>query len=276
MADIKIPGVGPVDKKKALAIGAAVAAAIVVVVIRRKSAASAAAATPAATDTTGIDPATGIPYADEQSSNDLVDPATGVPYADEQNGLTSFDTGSGDSALSSSNFDAAGYPIGSEADLAWQAQQDGTSVSGSNPTTAITSNSQWLAAAEAQLGDTSAITQALTKVLGGVAVTSAQQQIFMEAVGIIGQPPGGYPTINLTSTPAQPTPTAPGGGTVTVPNVKGMSANNGLAALSRVGLVGHLNVTRNPKDTYTIKGQTPGGGAKAAKGSTVDLDISTP
>jgi hypothetical protein len=269
MADIKIPGVGPVDKKKALAIGAVTIGAIGIVVIRRKNAAAAAAATPAATDTT-----------DDSTVDPSIDPETGIPYADEQSsGFDSsgaFDEGAGDTGLSSNNFDAAGYPIGSAADLAWQAQQDGTSVSGT--TTAITTNSQWLTAAEAQLGDTSAITTALTKVLGGVAVTSDQQNIFMEAVGLLGAPPGGYPPINLTSTSQAPVP--PTGTTsaanVTVPNVVGQSANNALAALQAKGLVGHIGTVRNPKDTYTVNSQTPGAGKSVKKGSTVDLGIKTP
>jgi PASTA domain len=265
MADIKIPGIGPVDKKKALLIGGGTLATIVVVMIRRKSAATTAAAAPATTD----------PNAATDTSG-LIDPSTGVPYADEQNGLNSFNTGAGDFAGGAGNFDAAGYPLGSQADLAWQSQVSGTSATG---TTAITTNTQWLEAAEQQLGNTSDVVQALTKVLGGVAVTSAQQGVFLEAVGFLGQPPGGYPPINLTTTAGQPAGGGSGGtttpppGTTVVPNVRGMSANNALAALTRVGLVGHLNVERNPKDTYKVKGQTPGGGTKVAQGSTVDLDI---
>lgn len=269
MAEIKIPGVGPVDKKKALLIGGGTIAAIAIVLWRRQQQAKAAAAAAPVTDTTDNS------ELDQIGDPGAIDPATGVPYADEigTGGQGAFDVGGGDTGLSSSGFDAAGYPIGSAADLAWQAQQDGTSV-GAAGGTSITTNSQWLAAAEQALGNTSDIVTALTKVLGGVAVTAAQQQVFMEAVGIVGQPPGGYPTIHLTGTSGAPP--ASGTSTVSVPNVVGATANGAIATLTAAGLGYKLSSERNPKYTYHINSQTPAKGTKVAKGTVIRLGIVTP
>jgi hypothetical protein len=262
MADsITIPGVGPVNKKKAAIIGGGVISAVVAVSIyRRKSAAATAAAAPA--DTSSDD------------SSGLIDPATGVPYADEANGLDSFDPGSGGDEFDTGNFDPAGYPIGSQADLAWQAQQAGTGLG--IPGTTVTTNSQWVEAAEQQLGNTSAVSSALLSVLGGVAVTAAQQQVFQQAVGFLGPPPQGYPPINLTSTSGAPAPpTGTTVATVTVPNVRGKrAAIQAIPAIQAAGLViGHTSPPINPVHEYTVAGQTPAAGAKVPRGSAVDLQL---
>jgi hypothetical protein len=270
MPGINIPGIGEVDKKKALIIGGSTIAVIAIVMIRKKSAGTAAAATTTTTDPNAIDPATGIPYSQETGgSNSLIDPSTGIPYADEANGLGGYNVGGGGSVFDSGNYDAAGYPLGSQADLAWQAQVSGTSVAGQS----ITTKSEWVAAAEQQLGNTADVASALAKVLGGLPVTVDQQNLFLEAVGIIGQPPGGYPPIKLTNTAGQPNPTTPGTTMVSVPKVTGMSANQAIARLQASGFKSHLSTTRNPVHEYVVNSQTPGAGAKAAKGSTVDLGI---
>ncbi len=199
MADkVKIPGLGDVDKKKATYAGAAVAIGIagVVYIRRRKTASGTGQNAPGGVSGTdsGIDPATGIPYADEGGTSGI-DPSTGIPYSEE-----SGNTGIYGSSNNLGNFDAAGYPLGSTADLAWQAAQEGD-------TTAITTNSQWITEAESGIipGDVSTISAALSKVLGGVAVTSDQRDLFLEAVGALGNPPQGYPQpIKLTDTAGQP------------------------------------------------------------------------
>ena len=216
--DIKLPGLGKVDKKWVLIGGAGALGLIVIIVIRRKSAGQSTDGT--STDTTsadtsgtdsGIDPATGVPYADEGGSSGI-DPATGIPYAEESAGYGAVDSGYGGNGAvgMSSDYDAAGYPIGSAADLAWQAQQEGISTgttSGAVTTTGITSNSDWVSEAESGVipGSILTISTALSKVLGGVAVTTAQRNLFLEAVGVLGQPPQGYPQpIKLKDTPGQP------------------------------------------------------------------------
>jgi hypothetical protein len=216
--DIKLPGLGKVDKKYAIGGGLAAIAIVVVVIIRKKSAANAAAAATPATGTTDT----------TASTDPTIDPATGVPYADELGsqygsglGDLSGYGGTGSSAVSG-DYDAAGYPIGSEADLQWQQAQSGTTPITGLSTGAVTTNSAWLQEAVSVLanqgGDTATIQTALTMVLGGLTVTSAQQSLFLEAVGTLGQPPQGYPQpIKLSNTAATSTGTTPGTNTHTAP-----------------------------------------------------------
>lgn len=206
---IKIPGFGEVPKKTALIAGAGAVGIIAVVAIRHRATANATAsstpsAVPASTDATGtsdaIDPATGIPYSEEGGADVAGYSGYQIPYGSDGGGYDA--AGSG--------FDAAGYPIGSEADLAWQAEQDGTAATGTTSTvTGITTNADWVTEAESGVipGSVSTISAAVSKVLGGLAVTSAQRDLFLEAVGVIGQPPQGYPQpIKLTDTSSQPSP----------------------------------------------------------------------
>jgi hypothetical protein len=200
---IKIPGLGEVPKKTALIGGAAVVGIIAVVAFRHRS--SANSSTPSATpgaaasaDPNAIDPSTGIPYSQEGGA-DVSGYSSGyqIPYG----------TGGAGFGAGGSGFDAAGYPIGSEADLAWQNEQSGTgTISG---TTGITTNADWVTEAESGVipGSVATISAAVSKVLGGLAVTSAQRDLFLEAVGVIGNPPQGYPQpIKLTDTSGQPAP----------------------------------------------------------------------
>ena len=156
------------------------------------------------------------------------------------------------------------------------------------PTTVVQplTNAQWAASAEAYLTqtagyDATTVAAALGKYLTGGALTSDQAAIVAAALAFENQPPvaganGMPPAVNVGAaggqtgtTPAKP-PTGPA---VKVPNVVGMSANNALAALTKVGLTGHLSSVRNPASTYKINSQTPGAGASVPKGSTVDLGI---
>lgn len=89
---------------------------------------------------------------------------------------------------------------------------------------AYTTNRDWAAAATEILvdgGTTSATAStAISAVLGGLSVTSAQRGMFLRAVGVLGEPPQGYPKpIHLTDTPAQPKPPAarPPGKTLKAP-----------------------------------------------------------
>jgi len=135
-----------------------------------------------------IDPATGYAYGSPEDTATLnntqigagldaygtgaIDPNTGVPYAYEL-GYGSGDAGTG-------------------------------TISGQQP---ITTNSQWLTAAEGVLpnGTSATVEAALSKVLGGVAVSASERDLFLEAVGILGNPPQGYPQpIKLTNTSGQP------------------------------------------------------------------------
>lgn len=192
--DIKVPGLGELPKKYVIG-GVVVAGGIVVIVyFRHKSSATAAAAT----DTTGtsatgtttdpsIDPATGIPYAQEQQSS-AIDPSTGIPFAEE--------TGYGSDYGGLGNYGSYGTV-------------NPNPLTGSST---ITTNEDWIGAAESGIvpGSQATIAAAVTKILAGLPVTNAQRDIFLEAVGIIGNPPQGYPQpIKLKDTAAHPNPGGP-------------------------------------------------------------------
>lgn len=147
---------------------------------------------------------------------------------------------------------------------------------------ANTTNAQWAQAAINQLTsegyDAQTVSAALGAYLAGQAVTSAQQTIIQAAIGIEGYPPQSPPPLTVQGTGGggtgggQTGTGTSGTGTVKVPNAVGMSAQNGIAAMKAVGLVGHT-ATRNPLSTYKINSQTPGAGSMVAPGSTVDLGI---
>jgi hypothetical protein len=125
--------------------------------------------------------------------------------------------------------------------------------------------------AEEQLGNTSTVQAALGYALSGSPVTAAQKNLFMEAVGLLGPPPQGYPPLNVQGS-ASGGGGASGSSNVKVPNVNGMSVNNGEAAIAAAGLKVHASGgPRNPKYTYKIVSQTPAAGKSVAKGSTVDI-----
>jgi hypothetical protein len=280
--EIKVPGVGNVDKKKAL-IGVAVIGGgiFLILYIRNKKSAATSQTAPASgtgtsTDAYPPDGTTGDPN-DPYST----DPATGMTYGDEGNvsgvGLASgfgaggYDTG-GIGGIGSSAVDAAGYPVGSAADLQWQASQ-GSSTPGSS----ITTNSQWVQAALALLpgGASSANEIALQAVLAGTAVTAAQAQIFNEALALAGPPPGGYPPINQTSTAGQPSgggsAGTPGGGTSYTP--AGAISNLQATGVTSSSFSVHWNPAANAKQGYKWVTSGPGV-SKAGSGSGTSTSVS--
>lgn len=184
--EVKIPGVGPVKK------GYAVAGVGVVVVIlgysymRRSKANAAAAAT--ATDTsatTPVDP-NGLAQMSDASGYNTVYPSA---YPQQ----------------SQYGYDLYGNPLPTPTGL------------GSGGV--YTTNSDWATAADTLLQDTGITLQvaslAVSRVLGGLSVTSDQQGYFLQAVGQLGQPPQGYPKpIHVVDAPVpstgSATPHAPG------------------------------------------------------------------
>lgn len=147
-------------------------------------------------------------------------------------------------------------------------------------------NAQWAAAAEEYLTqtagyDATTVAAALGKFLTGGTLTSDQAQIVQAALAFENNPPtaganGFPPGVHIEAPGGQGgggTGTTPAAGTVTVPNVVGMSANAAIAKLTAAGLTSHLSSQRNPISTYKINSQTPGAGKKVAKGSNVDLGI---
>lgn len=188
MANVRVPGIGNVPKP-ALIGGIGVTAGILIFAYVKHRNTAAAAAPAASADTTGstsdasgIDPNTGLPYADESAGGGY-----GYnPYAGGGNGY--------------------GYPQD-----CYYGVDPSTGQCLSQPTTAAgyTTNSEWAAAAEQDLENEgyslATASAAVSKVLGGLTVTADQQSIFLQAVGIEGQPPQGYPKpIKVIDTPGQP------------------------------------------------------------------------
>jgi len=69
-------------------------------------------------------------------------------------------------------------------------------------------NLDWNYAAQGVLSDAGvdpgAAAGAIANVLAGLPVTAQQQRWFLQAVGLLGNPPKGYPAIRVQDTPAQP------------------------------------------------------------------------
>lgn len=224
--DVHIPGIGNMSKKAAAG-GVIVAGGIVgIAYYRHRNAASSSSTS--ATDTSGaIDPSTGVPYADEYSGG--IDPSTGIPYADEGGyGATGIDP-------------LTGLPY---------VDEGGTGITGTGTSTGsggYTTNADWATAAEnalqAQGVSPSTAATAISKILAGLPVTSAQQDIFLEAVGLLGSPPNGYPQpIKLTDTPGHPGTTK-----VKIPNVVGTDVEQASQILTAEGL--------KPKGPSGVKGE---------------------
>lgn len=259
MADaVHVPLIGDV-KKPYLIGGVIVTGGIVGIAYWRHQqsiAAANAASTSTDTSTTGsYDP-------------NAIDPSTGETYAAEASGdLGSFPYGGvsdyGGSYYGSGNivgYDQYGNPIYS------------TGITGNET---YTTNSQWATQAEddaVTLGiDQSAAATAISKILAGLSVTTNQQDIFLQLVGLDGQPPQGYPQpIKVVDSPGQPsggtgTTTTTPSGNATVPNVEGKTSTNAVNELKSYGFTVGLN------GSGTVVSQTPAGGKVAKRGSRVDL-----
>lgn len=206
---------------------------------KRKNAAAATADTTGTTTDPSIDPATGIPYAEEYSGGygsslgGIYDPATGQTY-----------TGAG------------GPPI----------------------VTQVTSNAQWAQAAEAYLislgYDPVTTSAALGAYLAGIGLTQDQLAIVQAAIGFEGQPPNPPAPPHVTGPPTGTGP-PPVGGQATVPNVVGNSVNLAIGKLLAAGFRYKLSQVRNPSKRWVVTAQSPSGGAKASRGSVVMLTIRT-
>lgn len=182
MADtITLPGMGPVKKPYVYA-GVGVTAGILIWAYWRR-------ANAVAPDTTASTPVAAAPDA----SSDY------AQYSDASGYNMIYPPSYGTGSYSQYGYDIYGNPIPAPV----------TSGSGG----ALTTNSDWATAAESLLQDggveLSVATTSITRVLGGLSVTSTQRDHFMQAVGVLGQPPQGYPTpIHVTDPGTEPTPPA--------------------------------------------------------------------
>jgi hypothetical protein len=219
--------------------GIAIGGIAAVLIWRRQAANSAANATsPTATSATGtgtIDPTTGLPE--------------GSP--EDQAALQSF-YGDGFSQVGGGGFNP--WPVSQPAP-----------TGGGGTTTAVSTNDQWLIAAEKSLpnGHSAAVETALARVLGGLTVTWAQRALFLEAQGIVGQPPQGYP---------KPIKLANGGGDtggshqkVVVPEEVGKLYMAAAADLEKHGLKSHF------EGRGEIRDQKPAAGEEVRRGTVVHL-----
>jgi hypothetical protein len=309
--DIKIPGMGQVPKKYVIG-GVVVGGGVAVIVFIRarsaakQSAANAANQTAAQAAGTVTDPAGNVCAALDPNSGYCPGSPEDAEYQQENSGYySSGDLAAEDAAGYGSGISTAGlvtdpagnqctavdpstgYCPGTPQDLAAQ-QSTGTGTVSATPTsTAPETNSAWLTDALQVLpgGNTSANEAALAGVLGGLTVTTAQQQIFLEAVGIIGAPPQGYPQpIKTSDTSAQPgstgTKTVAKAGDITglsvVPSGTGIQAKWNAATGATQGyawrLTGPQNESGNTTSTVvTIHGLKKGSynfGIQALPGGT--------
>ena len=148
-------------------------------------------------------------------------------------------------------------------------------------------NAQWAQAAISQLTSEGYDAQTVSAALGayelGRPVTPAQQTIIQSAIGIEGYPPqpganGFPPGIDVQGTNGGGSGGGQGGGgggsgKVTVPNVVGDSANEGLGILRSAGFKAKTSPARNPRKEYTITAQLPHAGTQANRGSTVTVTV---
>jgi len=220
--EIKIPGIGDVDKKYVIA-GVVVGAGIAVVVYVRgknKAAVSSSGTSqgamvtdPAGNQCASLDPNSGFcpgtpedtAYQEQSTGSygglgyggDIGYAGSGVSSA----GLVQDPAGNQCSAVSL----ATGYCPGTPQDIAASGTA-ATATTGTGTTGSVSTNSDWLEAALGVVpGDSGTVQAALAAVLAGLTVTTAQKNLFLEAVGILGNPPQGYPQpIKTSDTSAQP------------------------------------------------------------------------
>jgi hypothetical protein len=143
----------------------------------------------------------------------------------------------------------------------------GGATGGGNITNQITTKEEWVRAAENFLpnGHSTEVRNALLGVLGGLTVTSAERRIFLEAVGGLGDPPGGYPKpIKVSDSTGHP-----GGSRVTVPNVIGKEHTQAAQALRAAGLAPHATV--GTEISWIVGKEIPSAGTRVSRGSGVTI-----
>jgi hypothetical protein len=253
--DLPKPGAGKSmsGKKKATLFISAVAVGGAGIYLYRKH--SAAASTTGTAADSGIDPNTGVPYADETGTS--IDPNTGIPYADETAGTTPGLEGTYNPLTGQYTPGLGGIPGGN----------------------APASNAMWAQSAESFLVsedyDPATTAAALGAYLVGVPLTQAQYSIVQAAIAFEGQPPQGAPPVQQLPPGGQTNP-PPGGGTgggtpaptgnVTVPNVVGSRGLTARLALTARGLKENQIPKTTPKGKAVYAtSQSPKAGAKVAR-----------
>jgi len=219
-----------------------------------------AASSAASTDTSGT-----------SATDSGIDPATGIPYADEYGG----DTG------------AYGTTPGAEGTYD---PLTGQYIPGLGTTTSpvtIATNAEWAQAAIGALVndgyDPVTASTAIGLYLAGQGLSQNQYDIVTAAIGLEGQPPTTVSPPHITNpggggttTPPPTKSPVPTSGNVTVPNVV-----NSRGSVAKLALIGRgLKSKQVPATTPRGKGtvvtsQSPGSGTKVKVGSTVTINVRT-
>lgn len=269
---VKLPLIGEVNKNVAYGVGLAGAGIGAILYIRyRKNAATAQqnAATATVTDPAGnqctqVNPSTGYcPGSPEDQAASAQTGLEGYGALDGGGGVGygTFPTGTGSLCPDGSyptGYDQYGNPICPQG------------TSSPTATTPVTTNDEWLQEVQAQYPGWAT---ALRGVLGGLTVTTAEKNQFLEAVGIFGAPPQGYPTpIKTSDTGGHPGP--PPANTVTVPNVVGDRAITAEGKIRAAGLSPEFTSPPAQSHANYVATQSPKGGTKADKGSKVTMSLS--
>jgi hypothetical protein len=209
----------------------------VLIVRKRKASAAAAVAATSATDTTG-------------TTDPSIDPATGVPYADE--------TGDGGYGGYDASTGGYGYVDGNG-----QYIYPGTGVTTSTAPT-VSTNAEWAQEVTSYFagnGDAGSYPDAIGKALQGMCLTSAQLQLWDNAVAFMGQPPSPPSVAPHVCAGSTPKPTT------AVPNVVGKLYATAASQLTRAG----FKAARQEPNVGIVTSQSPRSGEKVAKGSTITL-----
>jgi hypothetical protein len=269
---VKLPGLGEVNKKTALIGGVGVAAVIAIGVwrYRQKAAAAQASATqqsngaavvtdPAGNECAQVDALTGYCPGTPEDEQAQEQAAEGSSIGEDE-GIGGEDGYGGSELYTDPNGNQCYQP-----DADGYCPQTTTTGTGTG-SSAVTTNDEWYQEVVAAFPTYGA---AIAGVLGGVTVTTAQKNQFLEAVGVFGQPPGGYPQpIKTSDTGGQPAP----GTKVTVPNFVGSKAAEASEAAKGAGL--KLSGNNVPKGkTGTVISQTPKQGARVNTGTTVTVRL---
>jgi LysM repeat protein len=212
MADVKLPGVGPVSKKWVVIVLGVSGVTVGYVVLRRKKTAAAASTAGAATTATGtIDPQTGDVAGSAQDQMDLA--------ALQSGGYDSGAYGAGGYGTGSSLGNYGGYLAASPA---------GANIPGSG---GFATNGEWAQQAESDLGNPPGLSNALGQYLTGRPLSPGDQGLTDQAIASENYPPvagpDGYPPAMHTSA----TSTAPGttAATGTTTTTTGTTATNTVA-----------------------------------------------
>jgi hypothetical protein len=235
---------------------------------QHQNAASSSSSDTSSTDSTGIDPVTGMPY----SQDNQIDPLTGMSYlaeAQEYGSVSAAESAMAGNASGSAYGSLGTYDSGYDNYSGGYYDNSGTD---SGSTEAYSTNSQWAQAVEAGLSSIgyspTDISGAVGRYLSSLPLTSAQASIIYAAIGEYGNPPVGQYTV--VTQPGPPTTT---GNDVKVPAVTGKTVDAADTALSQAGLTFNTETAKDKPGGYEriVTASDPKAGTSVAKGSHVGL-----